>query len=361
MKFHPIANLFPMMTDSELMQLSRDIKEQGLQQSIVVHEEQILDGRNRFKACEMAGVKPHFEKFNGGGSPIAFVVSANLHRRHLKVGQRAAVAVNVLPLLEEEARKRAVKAGEIGGRSKGKEKLPDPSKGQSRDQAGALLGVSGKYVSDAKAIKEKAPESFKQIESGEKSISEVKREMRKAAMVERVAAVPSGKFRVIYADPPWKYGSTFETSDDLSGLAAENNYPTLSIAELRALPIPEMVDDDAVLFLWVTSPLLAECWPVIKAWGFTYKSSYVWDKGRGMPGNYNHVRHEFLLICTRGSCTPDVKDRPPSVQSVKRTGKHSEKPEHFRELIDKLYPHGKRVELFARKKVKGWEAWGNEV
>ena len=135
----------------------------------------------------------------------------------------------------------------------------------------------------------------------------------------------------------------------------------MSIAELCALDIKGIVEDDAVLFLWVTSPLLAECWPVIEAWGFRYKTSFVWDKVRHNFGHYNSVRHELLLICTRGSCTPDDKTLHDSVVTIERTEKHSEKPEEFRKMIDELYPLGKRIELFARKKVEGWDAYGDEV
>jgi N6-adenosine-specific RNA methylase IME4 len=223
------------------------------------------------------------------------------------------------------------------------------------------IGISDNESSAAQTLAALPRAVFDQVRNGEKTRTEVAREIKRSEVVKRVAKIPEGKFRVLYADPPWKYGSTFAASDDLAGLAAENNYGTMSIAELCALPVEQSAADDAVLFLWVTSPLLAECWPVIKAWSFTYKASFVWDKGGGMPGNYNHVRHELLLICTRGSCVPDVATRPPSVQSVKRQGVHSAKPEHFRELIQTLYPHGPRLELFARTKSKGWAVFGNEV
>jgi len=134
----------------------------------------------------------------------------------------------------------------------------------------------------------------------------------------------------------------------------------MTIAQLCDLPIPDLCEDNAVLFLWVTSPLLESCFPVIRAWGFTYKASFVWDKVKHNMGHYNSVRHEFLLVCTRGSCTPDVVELFDSVQSIERTT-HSTKPEEFRTIIDTLYPHGKRLELFARGTVEGWDAFGNEV
>lgn len=121
-----------------------------------------------------------------------------------------------------------------------------------------------------------------------------------------------------------------------------------------------IIEDDAVLFMWVTSPLLEECFPVIRAWGFQYKTSFVWDKVKHNFGHYNSVRHELLLVCTRGSCTPDNLTLFDSVQTIEKSGVHSEKPAEFRAIIDALYTSGKRLELFARQPADGWEVWGNE-
>ncbi len=193
------------------------------------------------------------------------------------------------------------------------------------------------------------------IASGEaKSVTDATRLVRKETLPETPEL--TGKYRVIYADPPWEYGNS---GLDQYGPAARH-YPTMSIKELCALPIAEYVEDDAVLFMWVTSPMLEVCFEVIKAWSFKYKTSFVWDKVKHNMGHYNSVRHEFLLVCTRGSCTPDINKLHDSVIEIERSGEHSEKPEYFRQLIDHLYPHGKRVELFARSASEGWDVFGNE-
>jgi len=168
--------------------------------------------------------------------------------------------------------------------------------------------------------------------------------------------LPEGKYQVLYADPPWNYGDKL-----IDGYgAAEHHYPSMTIQELCDLPISDLVADNAVLFLWVTSPLLEECFAVIKAWGMKYKASFVWDKVRHNYGHYNSVRHELLLVCTRGSYLPEVKELFDSVMSIER-GNHSVKPVEFRELIEKLYPTSRKIELFAREQNEGWLAWGNEV
>ncbi len=164
-----------------------------------------------------------------------------------------------------------------------------------------------------------------------------------------------GKYRIIYADPPWKYNDKL-----VDGYGpAEFHYPTMTIYEMCQLPIKELAENNAVLFVWVTSPLLEESFSVIHAWGFEYKTSFMWDKVKHNMGHYNSVRHEFLLVCTRGSCTPDNPKLYDSVQTIERT-EHSVKPEEFRTIIDDLYTYGKRIELFARRPAPGWEVLGNE-
>lgn len=177
-------------------------------------------------------------------------------------------------------------------------------------------------------------------------------------------ALPPGVFRVLYADPPWSYGNSGVINDSDGYGRAARHYPSMTIEELCAMDVIEHVASDAVLFLWVTSPLLAECWPVIEAWGFSYKTSMVWDKVAHNYGSYVSVRHELLLICTRGSCLPDhPTPMPDSVVTVDRSAEHSEKPEIFRTIIDRLYDgdETQKLELFARAAVTGWTAYGNEL
>ena len=169
-------------------------------------------------------------------------------------------------------------------------------------------------------------------------------------------AAPNGKYRIIYADPPWAYGNTMP---DYFGVQ-DDHYPVMQLSDICAMPIQGLSEDNSVMFLWATSPILREAFDVVRDWGFEYKTSFVWDKVKHVMGHYNSVRHEFLLLCVRGSCRPDEKKLFDSVYSEERT-EHSKKPEYFRQVIDTLYPHGKRIELFARSKHEKWDCWGNEV
>lgn len=172
--------------------------------------------------------------------------------------------------------------------------------------------------------------------------------------------LPAGTYRVLYADPPWEYSQQVEGYGH-----TDKHYPTMPTKEIEALEVEEMAADDAVLFLWTTSPKLEEGLAVLGAWGFEYKAHLVWDKVLHNFGHYVSVRHELLLIGTRGSYTPtaDQVKLHDSVQEIERT-EHSRKPGAFRDIIDSMYPPGDerdRVELFARGDLPDhWEGHGDE-
>lgn len=192
------------------------------------------------------------------------------------------------------------------------------------------------------------------------SVRELRDEVRSAQRQLKEANLPNDKFRIFYADPPWQYNDNCESGAIQSG-GAVVHYPTMSIEELCAMPINNLSTDNAVLFLWTTSPLLEDSFNVINAWGFKYKTSFIWDKVKHNMGHYNSVRHELLLLCIKGSCPPDNMQLFDSVQVIEKSDIHSQKPEEFYKIIETLYTHGNKIELFARNKRNGWESYGNEL
>ena len=340
MKFHEMADLFPLIYGEEFQLLCDDIKKEGLNHPVILLDNTILDGRNRYRACVKVDIEPTFEEFKGD-DPLAFVLSENLHRRHLTASQRAALAAEVANMTWG------------GDRKNDQDAILRLEK--TNKEASELFQVGKRYIVEAKAIKENHPGKFAELKSGKRTIQQVKREIVKEN-VKGQPELPTDKYRVIYADPPWRYGNS--GLDDYGH--AERHYPTMSIEELGHLGVPDIVEENSVLFIWTTSPLLEVCFRVIRMWGFNYKTSFIWNKIKHNFGYYNSVRHELLLICTRGSCLPDNSKLFNSVQSIERKA-HSEKPDEFRDIIDTLYTKGKKIELFSRKKVDGWDVWGNEV
>ncbi len=169
LEFHPAANLLPMLTGEDYDALKSDIAANGQLEPIWLHPDgRILDGRNRYCACRDLGIEPQFRTWNGQGSAVAFVVSLNLHRRHLSASQRAALAVDVLPMLEAEARERMLSAQ---NNRAAMAIMPQQVKtGAARDHAAALFQTSGRYVSDAKRIQDEAPELMDDVRAGTLSI-----------------------------------------------------------------------------------------------------------------------------------------------------------------------------------------------
>ena len=395
MKAHPAADLFPLMQGAEFEALVRDIAEHGLREAIVLHEDQILDGRNRYRACEQAGVKPRFAQWDGKGSPVAYVISLNLKRRHLDETQRAMIGARAEPMFAEEAALR------VGGRpAKGTANLPEVSKGEAREKAAQQVNVSPRSVQAAKTVlADGTPELVAACDAGKVAVSvaatlarEPKEKQRRvveavttgkaknateALRSERLAerharnaetakqnqAAPASErqYSVICSDPPWRYEHAVSTSREI-----EEQYPTLSLDEIKRLKIggravPDCATTDAILFLWATSPKLAEAMEVIVAWGFTYRTCAVWDKEKIGMGYYFRQQHELLLVATRGN--PPAPPADARVASVfrERRGEHSAKPDCVYVAIESMYPEAARLEMFARGPRPGWDVWGNEA
>ena len=173
----------------------------------------------------------------------------------------------------------------------------------------------------------------------------------------------SEKFAVLYADPPWDYGQQqqFDGRGVDSG-GAESHYPTMPLARLKRLRVADLADPDALLFLWATSPMLDQALDLMRAWGFKYMTvGFVWDKVKVNPGYYTMSQCELCLVGKRGRIPSPRGARNIRQLVVAPRGAHSAKPEEVRKRIEAMFPQQKRVELFARRIVPGWHAWGNEV
>lgn len=170
------------------------------------------------------------------------------------------------------------------------------------------------------------------------------------------------RYKVIYCDVPWDYKGHDQHDKTQFSSSAEKHYNTLKDEQLKQLPINSLSDDNSVLFFWTTSPMLERAFPIVSAWGFKYKASMVWDKVKHNVGYYVSVRHELLLICTKGSFLPINRKLFDSVYSEERTI-HSKKPDFFYEVIDTIYPDVPKIELFARhpKPRANWSYWGDEA
>jgi N6-adenosine-specific RNA methylase IME4 len=363
---HAYASLFNRLGAADLAALAADIKANGLRCPITLYEDKILDGLNRQAACEQAKVEPRFETYNGN-DPLGYVISLNLHRRHLSESQRGLIAAQIARLEDGQRQvghlahlktvEQAATMLNVGDRTvkRGRAVLKTGSEKLIKAVADGRidLGAASKVVKLDKAAQNRV---VARVLDGERA-TEAHRVVKSAEIVKRQLAAPSGKYRIVYADPPWSYGN--EMPDYF--IEQRDHYPTMSLDDICDIPVDQWAEGDAVLFLWVPAPLTLKVAEVIRAWGFEFKTEFIWDKVKHNMGHYSSVRHEKLYLCTRGACQPDVRKLFDSVQSIER-GKHSQKPTEFYDIIDTLYPTGRRLELFHRGQNKrpGWSCYGFE-
>lgn len=177
---------------------------------------------------------------------------------------------------------------------------------------------------------------------------------------------PAKKYKIIYADPPWKYSSDPNSKRGVWGLAHQH-YQTMNSDELKNLPVKQIADDDCLLFLWATFPILPLAIELVKAWGFEYKTvAFVWEK---LDKTNNTIKKYGLGWYTRSNCEVVLLGRKGNFdrksasvkQIIKSTiSKHSKKPNEVRDRILQLCGNLPRIELFARTKIHGWDVWGND-
>ena len=177
-------------------------------------------------------------------------------------------------------------------------------------------------------------------------------------------ALPVGDFDIIYADPPWDYKGQLQHagpgSSDTGG--AIRHYPTVKLRDLKKLDVKSIAARDSLLFMWATSPHLDQAIELGKSWGFDWATvAFVWDKVRVNPGFYTLSQCELCLVFKHGRI-PVPRGARNVRQLVSTTrGPHSTKPEEVRRRIERMFPHQRRIELFARNAVSGWQSWGLEA
>lgn len=367
LKAHPAADLFPMMSDTEIAELGRDIKAQGQRRPIVILDGLILDGRNRYEACRRAGIAPRLEQWSGASSPTAYVLSENLQRRHLTVDQRALIALEAQPLFAGEAKARQRAAG---GDRKSKAQTQDrlPPRGGKRSptaaaQAAETAGVSARSVERAQRVQAARPELLAQVRAGTMTLKKAEKAVAKGERLKEVLAYtpPKGRFSVIAADPPWRYDDQLDGSDAARGGV---DYPTMSLEEICAMKVGETIaTENCALWLWTTNAFLIDgsATRVVREWGFEPKGLLTWEKDHWGGGHYLRGQTEHVILAIRGK--PMVQGENTASFFQAKRGAHSEKPDEAYAIFETVTPApaGSRLDLFACKTRQGWVSSGAEL
>ena len=377
-QFHKYANIFPLMEEQSkaFLDLTESLRQNGMLIPVVLYENRILDGRNRYRAhLSDSTIELKTEEFEGTEEEaLRCALALNNQRRNLDEGQRALAA---LRLANVQSKMKTVEgqkwAADIFNVSFSTVRLAfDISRSEQKERQVLLDMIESDdlVISVAHNIMKNLPpikweQAALDTKKGKQWIKETKRQQREIEFANgtvaenRKAENKDTVYGVIYADPPW----SFETySEAGKGRSPDQHYKTMSLDDIRALGIPAA--DNCALFLWTTVAHLSNAIEVLEGWGFEYKSAYAWHKPVAGLGYWSRNTLELLLLGVKGEVpapTPDLQ-MPQVIQAEQ--GEHSTKPEVFGQGIAKMFPHVPSVELFARRKAQRGSNWfyeGNEI
>jgi N6-adenosine-specific RNA methylase IME4 len=368
-------NIFPEMMVEDYSRLKADLHQNGFdpKQPIYTYEGEILDGWNRFRVCTELNIIPVFREFAGNDNDAIMFVMRTNKRRNLTSSQWAAIAVeaeemveSIREAVEKERREKQAETQSITMKKEPMCQLIDRQVNQperTTQKLATTFNTNRTYISEAQKLKETKPLIFEQVKSGEKTLTEVKKDekiqQRKEYIQEQKQAIengsielPKGVFEVVAIDPPWNYGREYDP--DSSRVA--NPYPEMSQSELLELKPP--FADDCVVFLWTTHAFLFDAKELMNKWGFTYKANLVWDKEHIGMGAWFRMQCEFCLVGIKGKPIWNNTKWRDIIREPRR--EHSRKPEIFYEMVNEITV-GRKLDYFSRGKRNGWEVFGNDT
>ncbi len=355
--------------------LAASITEVGLLQPVVITpEKKLVAGFRRIKAYEQLGRAKIPTIIAKSLDEAALLLKAerdeNTCREPFTIEEGVAMREAIDEIERRSAKQRQdasfPKKGQKGFRANVPQSLGNIANkhaGESARRSAAAVGMSVTTAAKAKTVIQAAkaePEKFRPLVDEMNRTGKVNGAFKKlttAKAAEQIKAepppLPSGPFRVLVVDPPWKYDGR---PDDPTHRAA-NPYPSMEVDEIMAMNVNMMACDDSILWLWTTNAFMVQAHNVAAAWGFKVKTILTWAKDRMGTGDLLRGQTEHCLICIRGKPTITLTNQTTLLNAPLRA--HSQKPEEFFELVEALCP-GSKCELFAREPREGYAQHGNE-
>lgn len=357
----------PRPTQKDFDKIYDDIESREQLRSVVIDEAwNLVDGYTRdeiLRKQRIDDIKFTQYQFDSEEEKLNYINSMNVKRRHLGPWQRFEASIPTYKYEQKEAKTR---------QKKGTLQSPDV-KGTAIQKAAKEADISPKTYERALEIKEKATtDQIKKLQTGDSKIRTVHSQIVIKNRKPTKAEIPVGEWNVLEIDFPWGYRN--ENVGDSGGGAANNKYPTMPPKEILDKEVPKfkkIIAKDAVVFMWVTTPLLSEIIQlrILEEMGFKYKTMITWHKkipewffgGRAL-GFWYKIETEHCIVGIRGNVKPFRSDLPNFIETDML--RHSEKPKEFKELFEestKYIPGRKMFEGYQRTPRKGWTGYGNQI
>lgn len=371
-----LKELIPPLADDEIKQLENNLLNEGWRDNerIIIWNNTIVDGHNRYSLCTKHNIpfKVQEKEFADKNAVILWMIDNQLGRRNIPDYARVELNLRKEDILKPIAKENQAHGLTAPGKTLSSTLTEPLEPIDTRQKIAKISKVAEGTVHKVKFIRDNADEETKaKLRSGNKELSinkvyqNLKAQEKRDKVLEVCKEAPKleateRKYKIILADPPWKYFAGGNKNQSI-------HYPNMEIEEIKKLPVSKLADDDCILFMWVTFPILPEVFSIMEAWGFRYATvGFNWvkkqKKGDGWffgLGNWTRSNSELCLIGVKGH---PVRQSA-SVSQVIDTPieEHSKKPDCVRDKIVELCGDIPRIELFARQKAEGWDVWGNEV
>jgi N6-adenosine-specific RNA methylase IME4 len=357
-----LHDLIPPLTAEEYRQLEENIIAEGCRDALVVWNDTIIDGHNRYEICTQHGIEFNTvgKEFENKDVAKVWIIDNQKGRRNLTDGWKYELA---------QERKKILTV-------KGKENIKTPTGGRNcltlspndkvntRDEIANDLGWSSGKVAQADYVWKHADEKIRQkVKAGEETVkgayNAVKKQERAQLIDEQRIGIesgainlPVGVFEIISVDPPWPYGTKY----DSAGRRAANPYPEMSLEEITAIELPAA--DDCILFLWTTHKFMRHSFNILDSWGFRDVAIITWVKDRMGLGTWLRSQSEFCIMAVKGKPTIGLTNQTTIINGPLR--EHSRKPDEFYNMVDGLCV-GRKLDYFSREPRPGWQVFGNDT
>ena len=369
-----IQDLIPSLTPEEHNGLEKSIKNEGCRDPLVVWNNTLLDGHNRYEICNKHSIeyKTVELSFSTMTEAQIWIIDNAINKRNLNAYQKTTLQSKKQGILESIAKEKQREAG--GDRKseiykeqtkesvvqKSAQAIKKKIAPKTRDIIAKAAGVSHDTVHKVTVINKKAtPEIKEKLITGDVSINEayknIQREENKIKREEiskQIIVVPSKKYRCIVVDPPWQMA---KIERDVRPNQHGFDYPTMDEEELKNLPVPELSFDDCHLYLWATHKKIPLALSLAEHWGFRYQCLLTWVKNVGFTPFSWMYSTEHILFCRKGKL--DLLKLGVRLDFNAKVREHSRKPDEFYEIVKRVSP-APLLDMFSREKRTSFEQYG---